>query len=69
MTRRFGVRAGFVGAVLALSSGCSGAVYGPALDKALVLCQHEANEAMRKGASFDEAIGVYERCKLREGAF
>ncbi len=48
---------------------CSGAVYGPALDRALVLCQHEANEAVRKGASFDEALGTYERCKLREGAF
>jgi hypothetical protein len=52
-----------------LLSACSGAVYGPALDRALLLCQNESKAALRNGASFDEALGIYERCKLREGAF
>lgn len=56
-------------ALVLAASGCSGAVYGPALDRALALCQHEANEALRQGKSFDEAVSTYERCKLREGAF
>ncbi len=49
--------------------GCSGAVYGPALDRALTVCRQEGREAQRRGASFSDAVDVYERCKIREGAF
>jgi hypothetical protein len=52
-----------------MTFSCAGAVYGPALDAALAKCRQEAREAYNGGMTYRGSIDVYERCKLREGAF
>lgn len=58
-----------VGLIALVLCGCSGAVYGPALDRALALCKQEARDAHKRTGEVGDAIDAYERCKLREGAF